>query len=192
MCCHAKMRKFASKIEGGSSRCTSNGPTPYFGSVPVWERSIISTGIQKWCPYRYWHYKLVQYQYGHGPLPVLVFKNGARTSTGILAHWFSTGMGTVHYQYWHSKMVPELVLEICTLVQYRFGHSPLTVLAFSCACTGIGDFVLGISTSMGTLHSRTGIQLCPYQYWHFCTLVQYQYGHTLLLVLSDEKERIVE
>jgi hypothetical protein len=34
--------------------------------------------------------------------------------------------------------------------------------------------------------------LCLYQYWHFCTLVQYQYGHIPLLVLSDEKERFVE
>jgi hypothetical protein len=99
MCCYAKMGTFASKIDGGSSRCTSNGPIPYFGSVPVWARSIIGASIQKWCPYQYWHYRLVQYQYEHDPLPVLVFKNGAHTGTGIFALWFSTGIGTVHYRY---------------------------------------------------------------------------------------------
>jgi hypothetical protein len=30
----------------------------------------------------------------------------------------------------------------------------------------------------------TGIQLCPYQYWHVCTLVQYKYGQIPLLVLT--------
>ncbi len=29
-----------------------------------------------------------------------------------------------------------------------------------------------------------GIQLCPYRYWHFCTLVQYQYGHNSLPALA--------
>ncbi len=32
--------------------------------------------------------------------------------------------------------------------------------------------------------TRTGIKLCPYQYWHFCTFVQYQYWHGPLPVLA--------
>jgi hypothetical protein len=104
ICCYAEMGKLPSNIDGGgSSRCTSNGPTPYFSSVPIWARSINSTGIQKRCPYRYWHHKLVQYQYGQGPLPLQAFQNGARA-------WISTGIGTVHYRYWHSSVVPVPVL----------------------------------------------------------------------------------
>jgi hypothetical protein len=30
----------------------------------------------------------------------------------------------------------------------------------------------------------TGIKWCPYQYWHFCNFVQYQYGYGKLLVLA--------
>jgi hypothetical protein len=51
---------------------------------------------------------LVQYQYGHIPLPVLVF-HMARTSNGISALLCSTGIGTFHYRYWYSTMVPVLV-----------------------------------------------------------------------------------
>ena len=117
-------------------------------------------GIQKWCPYRYWHFgTLVQYPYRHSPLPVLAFQKGARTGIGNFVLWFSTGMGTFHYQYWHS-VVLLLVLAIMYL-------SSVPVWAHS--ITG------------------TGIQLCLYQYWRFCTLVQYQYGRVPLLVLSDEK-----
>ncbi len=32
--------------------------------------------------------------------------------------------------------------------------------------------------------TRTGIKLCPYEYWHFCTFVQYQYWHGTLPVLA--------
>ncbi len=105
-------------------------------------------GIQKWCPYGYWHYTLVQYQFGHGPLPVMAFKI-ACTSTGIFALWFITSMGRFHYWYWQSKM-------------------PVLVLAF-----------LHFGSVSVWAHSITGhgIQSCPYRYWHFCILVQYQYGH---------------
>jgi hypothetical protein len=134
------MGKFASKIEVGSSRCTSNGPSPYFGSLPVWAWSITGTGIQKWCQYWYWHYTLVQYQYLHGPLMVLVFKNGARTSIGIFAVWFSTSMGTVKYWYWHS-MMPVPVLAFLHFDQH--GHTPLPELAFNSTRTSTGIFALG-------------------------------------------------
>jgi ABC-type uncharacterized transport system permease subunit len=108
----------------------------HFGSVPVWAYSITGTGIYEWfqyrywnlyfgsltvlawvitgtgihsCPFRYWHFgTLVQYQYRHIPLPVLAF-NIARTGNRISALWFSTVIGTFHYWYWHSKMVPVLV-----------------------------------------------------------------------------------
>ncbi len=62
------------------------------------------------CPYRYRHCcMLVQYQYGHSLLLILAF-NCASTGIGISAFWFSTSMGTVHYQNWHLIMVPVLVL----------------------------------------------------------------------------------
>jgi hypothetical protein len=135
--------KIASNIDGGeSSRCTSNGPTQYFGSVPVWARSIIGTGIQKRCPYQYLHYTLVQYRYGHGPLPVLAFQNGAQTSTGIFALWFSTGIGTVYYQYC-IELCPYQYWQICTWIQYPYGHIPLPELAFNCARTSIGFLHFG-------------------------------------------------
>jgi hypothetical protein len=121
---------------GGSSRCTSNGPAPYFGSVPVWARYIIITGIQQRCQYRYWHYTLVQYQYGHVPLLVLASQHGAHTGTGIFTLWFSTGIGTVHYRYWHS-IVPIPVMANMYLE---------SVPVWAHSITG------------------TGIQLCPYQY----------------------------
>ncbi len=125
--------------------------------------------------------------------------------------WFSTSIGRVHYQYWHSTKVPVPVLALyigsvpvwarsitgtgiptwcpywywhfCTLVQNRYKHSLLPVLAFRCG-TGIDKYVLGISTSMGTFHYRNWNSIMPYQYWHFCTLVQYQYGQIPLLVLT--------
>jgi hypothetical protein len=102
----------------------------------------------------------VQYQYRHIPLPVLAFNNGACTGTGIAALWFSTGIGTVHYRNWHSKMVPVPILSFL-----HFGSVPVKVKAKS--ITG------------------TYIQLwCPYQYWHYGTLIQYQYWHGTLLVLA--------
>jgi hypothetical protein len=37
--------------------------------------------------------------------------NYARTSIGISALWFSTSMGTIHYQHWHAIMpVPVMAL----------------------------------------------------------------------------------
>ena len=111
------------------------------------------------CPYQYWHCcMLVQYQYGHSPLPILAF-NCASTGIGISAFWFSTSMGTVHYWYWHLIMVPVLVLAYLHL-----GSVP--VLAHSITGTGIQ-------------------KCCPYWYRHSCTLVQYQYGHSPLLVLAS-------
>jgi hypothetical protein len=58
----------------------------HFGSVPVWAQFITGTGMLL-CPYRYWHCcTLVQYQYGHSPLPILAF-NCASTGIGISAFW---------------------------------------------------------------------------------------------------------
>ncbi len=76
-----------------------------------------------------------------GSVPVWV---GSITGTGI-PKWSP-------YRYWH----------FCTLVQYRYRyrHSPLPVMAFSCARTGIGNYVLGFSTSMGTFH-----------YWNWHSIV---------------------
>jgi hypothetical protein len=72
----------------------------HFGSVSVWAYSITGNGIQL-CPYRYWHCCiLVQYQYGHGSLPELVF-SVVCTGIGILELWFSTSMGIFHLWYWH-------------------------------------------------------------------------------------------
>jgi hypothetical protein len=110
------------------------------------------------CPYGYWHCcTLVQYQYGHGPLLILALIC-AITSIGISAPWFSTSMGTVHYRNWHSKMVPVPVLSFL-----HFSSVPVT--AQSITGTGIQ-------------------QWCPYWYWHFGTLDQYQYWHGTLLVLA--------
>ncbi len=145
--------------------------------------------------YRHWHaimpvlvlalLHLVQYQYGHSPLLILAF-NCASTGIGISAFWFSTSIVTVHYQHWHSLIVPILVLAFlhlgsvpllahtitrtgiqkwcpyrywhcCTLVHYRYGHSPLLVLAFNFARTGIGISALWFSTGTGTVH---------YPHWH--------------------------
>jgi hypothetical protein len=92
----------------------------HLASVPVQAQSITHIGIQKWCPNRYWHFcTLVQYQYGHIPLPELAFKNDARNSIGIVAHWFIISFGTGHYWYWHS-MVPILVLAF-----WHFGSVPV-------------------------------------------------------------------
>jgi hypothetical protein len=101
----------------------------HFGSVPVWAQSITGTGMLL-CPYQYWHFcTLVQYQYGHSPLPILAF-NGASTGIGISAFWFSTSMVTVHYQHWHSLILPVLVLAFLHL-----GSVP--VLAHTITGTGI-------------------------------------------------------
>ncbi len=99
------------------------------GSVPVWAQFITNTGMLL-CPYWYWHCcTLLQYEYGHGPLLILAL-NCARKGIGISAFWFSTSMGTVHHRYWHSKMVPILVLAFLHL-----GSVP--VLSQSITSTGI-------------------------------------------------------
>jgi hypothetical protein len=94
----------------------------------------------------------------HIPLPVLAFNNGACTGMGISALWFSTGISTVHYRNWHSKMMPVPLLSFL-----YFGSVPVKAKSI----TG------------------TGIQLwCPYRYWHFGTLIQYQYWYGTLLALA--------
>jgi hypothetical protein len=114
-------------------------------------------GIQ-WCPFQYWHFgTLVQYQYGHITLLVLAF-NIARTGNDISALWFSADLSTFDYWYWHSKMVPVPVLAFL-----HFGSVP--VQAHSITGTGIQKW-------------------CPYQYWHFCFLVQCWYRHSQLPVLA--------
>jgi hypothetical protein len=218
----------------------------HLGSLPVQAQPITRIGILTWCLYRYWHFcTLIQYQYGHIPLPELGSPHGACTGTGILALRSSTGIGTVDYQYWHSVVpVPALVfwhfgsvpvwahtitstgvlygpyryLHFCTSVQYQYRYIPLQVLAFNNgACIGTGISALWFSTGIGTVYYRnchskmvpvpvlsflhfgsvpvkansitgTGIQLwCPYRYWHFGTLIQYQYWHGTLLVLALKK-----
>ncbi len=135
----------------------------YFGSVPVWARSITGTGIQKWCPHRYRHFcTLVQYQYGQIPLLVLAF-NYARTGTGDCVLWFSTSRGTVHYRYWHSMM-------------------PVKVLAI---------LYLGLVPVWARSITGTGIQLCFYRYWHFCHVVHYLYGQIPSLVLTINDARTI-
>ncbi len=124
-----------------------------FGSVLVWAYSITGTVI-KWCQYRYWHFWiLVQYQYWHGTLPVLAL-NGVHIGIGICAFWSSTSISMVYHRYWHS-MVPKPALAFV-----HFGPVPLLAPYIIC----------------------TGIEWCPYWYWHFCTLGQYQNGYSTLPV----------
>ncbi len=135
-------------------------------------------------------------------LPVMAF-NSARTSTGIFALWFSTSMGRFHYWYWQSMMpVPALAFLHFGSVSV-WAHSILLVMAFNCAHTCTGIFAFWFSTSMGMDHYRywysvvsvpvlafwnfgsvpvwaysitgTGINWCPYRYWHLWIFVQYQY-----------------
>jgi hypothetical protein len=96
---------------------------------------------------------LVQYRYWHIPLPELACKNDARTGIGIVARWFSTGMGIIRYWYWH------LFLPIPVLAFLHLGSVPVQAQSI---------------TRIGIL------KWCPYWYWHFCTLVQYQYEHSPL------------
>jgi hypothetical protein len=97
----------------------------------------------------------------------------------------------------------------CTLVQNQYGQIPLLVLTINDARTGIGIFHFGSGSVwahsingngmpiqvLALLHfgsvpvwswtiTGTGIQWCLYRYWHFYTLVQYQYGHIPLLILT--------
>jgi hypothetical protein len=117
-------------------------------------RSITGNGIQL-CPYRCWHFcTLVQYQYGQDSLPALACYY-ARTSIDIVARWFITSMGIVHYQYWHSiVLVPVLAfLNFCSVPVWA--HSTLPALSFyNGACTGIDISAPWFSTSIGTYHYR--------------------------------------
>ncbi len=157
---------------------------------------------------------LVQCQYGHSPIPIMAF-NCAITGIDISSFWFSTSIGTYHYQNWHSSLVPVLVLAFlnlgsvpvlahtitgtgiqkwcpyqywhcCALFHYRYGHSPLLVLAFNFA--RVLEFLqLGSLPVQAQSITHIGIQIwCPYRYWHFCTLVQYQYGHIPLPELGSQ------
>jgi hypothetical protein len=89
----------------------------------------------------------------HSPLPELAFKNGARTGTVIFALWFSTGKGKVHYQYWHTTMVPVPVLA------FRYFDS-VSVLAQDITGTGIKKY----STDKGNLRILVWYQQ-QYHYW---------------------------
>jgi hypothetical protein len=146
------------------------------GSLPVQAQSIARIGIQIWCLYWYWHFcTLVQYQYGHIPLPELGSQHGARTGTGIFALRFSTGIGTVYYQYWHS------VVSVPVLAFWHFGSVPVRAHTI----TGAG-VLYGPVPALAFLHfcavpveahsiTGTGIQQwCLYWYGQFCTLVQYR------------------
>jgi hypothetical protein len=132
----------------------------HFGSVPVLAHTITGTGIPYLCPYWYWHFcTLVQYQYWHIPLQELALKNYAHTGIGIVAHCFIPSMGIVHYWYWH------LILPIPVLVFLHLGSLPVQAQSIT----------------------RIGIQIwCSYRYWHFCTMVQYKYGHIPLLELGSQ------
>jgi hypothetical protein len=84
MCCYAKMGKFVSNTDGGGQVGVPVMDQPHtLFQYPHRAWYIIVTGIQQRCQYRYWHYTLVQYQYGHFPLPELASQHGARTGTGI-------------------------------------------------------------------------------------------------------------
>ncbi len=113
--------------------------------------------------------------------------------------WFSTGMGTVHYRYWHSRKVPILVWHFNWFstsmgsFNYWYWH-PNMVPVLTLAFLNFGYFVVPV-TKMANMYlesvpvwahsiTRTGIKLCPYQYWHFCTFVRYQYWHGPLPVLA--------
>jgi hypothetical protein len=62
----------------------------------------------------------------------------------ISALWFSTSMGTFHYRNWDSTMVT-----VPVMVFVHFGS--LSVLA--------------------RVITGTGIQWCPFRYWHFGTFI---------------------
>ncbi len=182
MCCYAEMGKIVSDIDGGGQV-----GVPVMDRPHLWFNTSMGT-VHYW----YWHLTKV-------PIPVLTLYIG---SVPVWARSITaTGIPTwCPYWYWH----------FCTLVQYRYRHSPLPVLAFRCTCTGNGKYVLWISTSMGTFNyqnwnsivpvpvlaryfcpipvlarSITGtcMKWCQYWYWHICSFVQYQYRHGTLPVL---------
>jgi hypothetical protein len=134
------------------------------GSLPVQAQPITRIGIQIWCPYRYWHFcTLVQYQYGHIPLPELGSQHGARTGNGIFTLRFSTGIGTVHYRHWRS------VVPVPVLAFWHFGsvqvwahtitgtgvlYGPVPVLAFLhfCAVPVEAHFITGTGIQQWCLY----------------------------------------
>ncbi len=129
----------------------------HLGSVLIQAQTITRIGIQKWCPYRYWHFfTLVQYQYGHIPLPELGFNNVSSTSIGICVLWFTISIGMDHYWYWQS-MVPVPVLAFWHFGSVPVWAQPLPVLVFCMARTGNGISALLCSTGIGKFH---------YSYWH--------------------------
>jgi hypothetical protein len=109
------------------------------------------------------------------------------TGTGISALLCGTGRCTFHYRYWHSTMVPVLVRAFL-----HFGS--VLVMAQSNTRTSIQKMVPVLVLSFlhfGSVRVKakfitgTGIQSwCPYRYWYFSTLIQYQYWHGTLLVLA--------
>jgi hypothetical protein len=135
--------------------------------------SNIDEGGQVGVPVMDRPHTLVQYQYEHGTLSVLAFNKGASTGIGII-HWFSTSMGTFHYRYWHPNMVPILILAFLHFGSVLVWHSPLPpLLAFRCVRTGIGKYVLGISTNMGIFHYRNWNSIVPIPvlaFLHFCSV----------------------
>jgi hypothetical protein len=58
--------------------------------------------------------------------------------------------------------------------------SHLVALVLSSSITGLYGPLSVLSRSI----TGNGIQLCLYWYWHFCALVQYQYGHNSLPALA--------
>ncbi len=107
------------------------------------------------------------------PIPVMAFMHlcplpvSARYITVTSIKWCQN-------QYWH----------ICTFVQYQYWHGTLPVLALNGARAGIALMHFGPVPVLARSITGKGIKWCPYQYWHICTLVQYQYGHGPFLVLA--------
>ena len=103
--------------------------------------------------FQFWHFcTLVQYKYEQIPLLVLAFYI-AHTGIGISALWFSTGLGTANYRYWHSKMVPVPLLAFLHFDSVPTWAQSINATAFKNASgTGIGIFVLWFSISIGTPH----------------------------------------
>ncbi len=75
------------------------------------------------------------------------------------------------------------------LVQYQYGHSPLQIMTFNCASTVLAFLHFGSVPVLAHTITGTGIRyLCPYWYWHFCTLAQYQYWHIPLPELAFKND----
>ncbi len=125
----------------------------YIGSLPVLAQSITSTGIQKWCPFRYWHFcTLVQYRYRHSPLPVLAFQKMVPILALEILYFGSVPVWTQSITGTDIQLCPYWYWQLCTWIQYQYGHIPLPELAFNCARTSTGIFALWFSTSISTSH----------------------------------------